>query len=318
MDGNAYSPGVGGYWAVPDVGVFGVGFYTPVSSHMDWNDTVKDLATQADVIASYSTKLTVSMVSLSFARDIIPNLSVGIGSNLVYGNAESDADKEYISEAAPPLNYTFNYDSEASGTGFEWMLGLHYKVVSQLSVGAVYRSGSKLGLNGTASASHTMSGIDETSDYEQRFYNPATYGVGLAYRPIPRLLLGADWSQTDWTTTKAQIDYVSEGAILKNVDQNMDWERSDTYRLGAEYAIGNRITVQAGYRKDFWAVPDKGVGLTNVNDVDKDIFSFGAGCKLRGTQINAAYLHVGGTRIAEDVEYEVEENVFVLSCTYGI
>lgn len=318
VDGNAYSPGVGGYWAVPDVGVLGVGFYTPVSSHTDWDDTVKDMATQADVTASYSTKLTMSMISLSFARDIIPNLSAGIGSNLVYGRTEFDADKEYAAAMAPPLNYTFNYDSEASGLGFEWMLGLHYEVISQLSIGAVYRSGSELGLNGTANASHTMSGIDETSDYEQRFYNPATYGVGLACRPIPGLLLGADWAKTDWTTTKAQIDYQTEGAILKNVDQNMDWERSDSYRLGAEYAIGHRIAVQAGYRKDFLAAPDKGVGITSVNDVDKDIFSVGAGLKLRGLQIDAAYLHVGGTRIADDVEYEVEANAFVLTCTYGI
>ena len=317
-NGSAYSPGVGGYWAIPEVGVLGVGFYTPVANRTKWDDVVSDPATQADVAASYASELSMNVANLSFARYMTPNLSAGIGLNLVYGDTELDASKEYISAAAPPMNYTFDYGSEASGTGFEWMLGLHYKVIPQLSVGAVYRSGSKLDLSGTASAYHTMLGIDETSDYNQNFYHPATYGVGIAYRPIPELLLGVDWAQADWTTMKAQIDYESEGAILSDVDKSMDWERSDTYRMGAEYAIGGRITLQAGYSKALSAVPDSGISLTNVNEVDKDIFSVGAGYAFKGPQINAAYLYVGGTRMADSVEYEIEANIFVLTCTYGL
>lgn len=314
---SAYSPGIGGYWAIPGVGVLGLGFYTPVSSHVDWDDAVKDPVTQAGITASYSSKLSMSIVNLSFARDAIRNLSVGIGLNLVYGNNEYDADKKYTCAAAPPMNYTFNYDSKASGTGFEWMLGLRYKVIPQLSIGAVYRSGSKLSLSGTANTSHTMLRIDETSDYTQEFYHPATYRVGLAYRPIPKLLLGFDWAQTDWTTMRAQLDYENEGTALKDIDKSMDWKRSDSYRLGVEYAISKQIGLQAGYTKSLSAAPDKGVGLTSVNDVDKNIFSLGAGYNFKGFQIDAAYLRVKGERTVGNVEYKVEANVFTLTSAYG-
>jgi len=315
---SAYNPGIGGYWAIPGLGVIGLGFYTPVSNYVDWDDTVKDQATQADITASYSTKLSMSMVNLSFARDAIRNLSVGIGLNLVYGNNEYDADKKYTCAAAPPMNYTFNYDSKASGTGFEWMLGLRYKVIPQFSIGAVYRSGSKLSLSGTANTLHTMLGIDETSDYTQKFNHPATYGVGLAYRPIPKLLLGFDWAQTDWTTMKAQFDYETEGTALKDIDKSMDWKRSDSYRLGVEYAISKQIGLQAGYTKFLSAAPDKGVGLTSVNDVDMNIFSIGAGYNFKGFQIDATYLYVGDKRTVSNVEYGVEANVFTLTCTYDL
>jgi long-chain fatty acid transport protein len=317
MSRSDYSPGIGGYLAIPSIGVLGFGAYTPVSSRVDWDDAVKDLVTQADITASYYSRLSMSMVNLSFARDIIRNLSAGIGLNLVYGKSEYDADKKYTSAAVPPMNYTFDYDSEASGEGFEWMLGLRYEVIPQLSIGAVYRSGSKLSLSGTANTSHTMLGIDETSDYTQKFYHPATYGVGLAYRPISKLLLGADWTQADWTTMRAELDYENEGRALKDIDKSIDWERSDSYKFGVEYTVSEQIRIRAGYGKGFAAVPDKGVGLTSANDVDKNTFSLGAGYDFKGFQIDAAYLHSRGERTADNVEYKIEANVFTLTVAYS-
>jgi len=98
----------------------------------------------------------------------------------------------------------------------------------------------------------------------------------------------------------------------------MDWERSDTYRIGAEYAIDGGITLQAGYCRDFSAMPDRGIGLTSVNEVDKNVLSIGAGYKFRRARINAAYLYIDGARTADNVEYKMEANVFVLTCTYGL
>jgi len=316
VDGSAYCPGIGSYWAISEVGVIGLGFYMPVGNLMNWDDAVKDSSTQADITASYSDKLSIGVLGLSFARDVMRNLSAGAGLNLVYGRIECNAEKEYICTAAPQMNYAFDYDSKASGTGVEWVLGLRYRVMSQLSVGAVYRSGSELSLSGVASTTHTMLGIDETSDYTQNFYHPATYGFGLAYKPISKLLLGFDWAQADWTTMKAQLDYENEGTALEDIDKSLDWDSSDSYRLGVEYAVSDRMTVQAGYTRDLQAVPDKGVGLTGVNEVDRDVFSVGAAYSFVRTQIDAAYLHAGGTRTADNVEYKLEANVFILTCSY--
>ena len=157
------------------------------------------------------------------------------------------------------------------------MLGVRYEVIPQLSLGLVYRSGSELGLSGTASTSHTMLQIDEASDYSRKFYHPATYGFGLACRPIPRLLLGLDWAQTDWTTMRANLDYENEGLVLEDVDISMDWKRSNSYRMGVEYFVSEKFSLQAGYNKDLSALPDKELGLTGLNEVDKDVFSLGAG-----------------------------------------
>jgi long-chain fatty acid transport protein len=316
VSASAYNPGIGAYWAMP-VGVLGLGFYTPMSDYVEWDSAVKDPTTQADITASYTAKTTMSMANLSFATNPTSNFSAGVGLNLVYGYNEYDADKEYICAAAPPLDYTFDYYSEASGTGLEWMLGARYSIIPQLSVGLVYRSGSKLSLSGTANASHTMLGIDEASDYTQEFHHPATYGVGLACKPVPRLLLGFDWAQADWTTMIANFDYENKGVVLEDVDMSLDWERANSYRLGAEYSVSERLSLQAGYAKDLSAVPDKGVGLTCVTEVDKDVFSLGTGYNFKGPQVNATYMYAGGKRTADGVEYELKANVFIITCAYG-
>ena len=113
-------------------------------------------------------------------------------------------------------------------------------------------------------------------------------------------------------------NYENEGAVLKDIHKSIDWKRSDSYRLGVEYAASEQIRLQTGYSKALWAVPDKGVGLTSANDVDKNIFSFGAGYNFMSFRIDSAYLHVRGKRTADEVEYKVEANVFILSCAYEL
>jgi hypothetical protein len=51
--------------------------------------------------------------------------------------------------------------------------------------------------------------------------------------------------------------------------------------------------------------------------VDKDVFSLGAGYSFKGPQVNAAYMYAGGKRTADGVEYELQANVFIITCAYG-
>jgi long-chain fatty acid transport protein len=73
---------------------------------------------------------------------------------------------------------------------------------------------------------------------------PAQLVVGVAVRPVPALQLLADYQWTGWEDfDEAPIDFeTSDDQVLV-----LDYQNTDTWRLGAEFAATNALALRAGF-----------------------------------------------------------------------
>ncbi len=315
FSGSFYQPFVGGFFDFKGI-KFGGGFYIPVGNWVDWRDTIYD-ATNAGINASYYTNMYLMIGNLSVAKEIVPNLSLGAGLNLLYLKNKYEATKSYISTNPIMMpSYDFLHKMEGNGKDFEFVFGLLYKLLPDFSIGGVYRTGSGIDIDGTGVYNFNppfMPVQSETSGYTMEFYHPATYGIGLAYRLIPNLLITVDWQGTNWSTWKTVIDYETEGAGLIDQDIDWDWKASYRYRIGGEFEVNPMIALRAGAYYDESPAPDEQVSLTNIDDMNKKGVTLGAGYKWNNLHFDFVYEYQLGDRKVNDVEYSIRASGVTLA-----
>lgn len=258
---------MGGYFPMGPYTV-GVAMYNPLGNSIDVDSHAFDEANDAKINATYFTRFFVLSQNTSIARRVTPKLALGIGLNIAYSEMELDVDKTYKSKASPDLDYDFDLETTQRGIGAEGVIGIMYKLSSKLSLGGVYRSGSMVQMRGEADSHHTAFDADEESDLKRIFPQPATWGLGLAYKPTLKLTLVADFQRTEWGNMKLDINYEDEGLLLTDINKSMHWRASDRYRWGMEYKVNEKLALRAGFFIDKRALPADASGLTLITDVD--------------------------------------------------
>ena len=313
---NFFQPCLGGFFDLKGIKI-GTGFYVPVGNWFDWEDTITD-QTNAEIKGSNFRSIWFMVANLTIAKEIVSNLSIGAGLNLLYLKSKYEVSKSYAGSDLDTIffDYTYKYLIEGIGTGFEGIFGIMYKPLSKISVGAVYRTGSAISLDGSGEYSNTLAPPDESSDFTQKFYHPATYGVGLSIRPSGRFLLALDWQGTDWSSWKTDIDFMEEGVGLFDKDIDWGWNVSNRYRLGGEYKFKESLALRAGFYFDESPVPEKQISFTNIADVSRKAVTLGTGYEWRKFQIDFLYEYQWGDRKVDDVEYSQRVNSFTLALTY--
>jgi long-chain fatty acid transport protein len=294
-----YYPGIAGYQKLGEW-TLGWGPYVVQADYIDWEDHIEDVNHPPnDIDASFERKMFLLVTNFSLAREVRSNFMVGAGLNVLYLRLKNHIRKAYTNYNPTPslVSYTFHYDMNTSGVGLEGLFGLLYKPTDRFSIGCVYRTGDTLHLDGRAHYSLIPYWPAESSDVDQHFHHPPTYGVGIAYRPIERLVLTADWTRTDWTDWGNYIRYETEGIGLKSPPwHSLDWDRSDKARLGAEYTLRSGVKLRAGVYYDPPAAPSEQVGLDGIVDTYRRTYSLGVGWKAGLWKIDAGYLYAWGRR----------------------
>ncbi len=282
------------------------GYYAPVGHYIDWEDTVKPLTGMGDIKAKLYQKLGIMVGNISIAKDLHPRFSLGAGINLLYGMLDYNAQKHLRNTGS---DYSFEADLKGDGFGLEGIFGALFKITDQLSLGGVYRTGGKIKMSGNASTTLSLAAfpIDEKSHYDQDFTHPATWGIGLAFRPKDNLTLTADFQRTNWSSFRIDVKFDNPGVALHDKDYSADWKDSNRYRVGAEYRPNQRWSLSCGYLYDESPLPDTSVSLTNIVDVDRHSIDVGAGYKWRISnwklQTDIRYAYSWGDREINDVDY---------------
>jgi len=305
--------GLAGYWQHKGWH-FGAGFYVPVGYYLDWDDTVGYGA--GTITASLFQQLSIRTVNLSLARPISRSLAFGAGFNLLYGGIDYQANKVVANSGI--IDYRWGQELDCDGVGYEGIFGLLYKASDKLNLGAVYRTGGTLNLEGEADTFLTLTSLNESSDLRQKFNYPATYGLGAAYKLKPDFTLAADWQRTAWSQFRIDIDYKVPGLLaLQDRDYSADWQDSNRYRFGFEYRPTQTWSWRAGYMFDQSPVRDKSVSLTNVADVDRHNLTIGLGRQSKNNvRLDLMYGYAWGDRKVNGVSYHQRINVVGLSVSY--
>ncbi len=286
-----------------------IGAYVPLAFSCSWEDAV------SGVDATYKTKTSLIAYNISAARQITPQLSLGLGLNILDGSLKRHAKK------ATPL-YTYILNMKAEGIQLQGILGLLYRPFKGLAVGVSYKTGSQAEFKGDASATYPFpSGanlvvLQEKSDYTQRLLVPVQIGLGVAYTALEKLTLTADWVRTDWSDFYKDIDYKVEDVLFKDSKVNQKWVPSNRIRLGAEYCPAKDLAIRAGFGLDPRGVCDRAVSQTNLIDTDRKIISFGVGYKWNDLAIALGYVYAFGKETIQDVEYEKNTSGLVSSLQY--
>lgn len=246
----------------------GVSFYTPYGSSINWGENWPGAA------LNQSVDIKVFTLQPTMSWRVLPNLSVGAGLMIGWGNV--DLNKGLVSDGSLntllgamhlPESMMFNGVTPASVNlkgSSKLALGVNvgalWRINSQWNAGVSFRSRMKMTVEkGDAAVSYanetarTLLGtyLDNlnTTNFSASLPCPYVLTFGVSYKPIPALTLAFDAQLNGWGTYKS-LDIAFDN--LADYDQHLtkDYHNAMTYHLGAQYALTGRFDLRAGLMID--------------------------------------------------------------------
>lgn len=272
--------------------VVGLGIGTPSGLGTKWNGAdFADLS--GGTTYDWSSKIGVFSFSPLVAVKVNDKISVGATVNINYGNfnLKMPAGTADLGQGAVDLG---QYEENMNGWGIGATLGLLVKPIDKLSVGLTVRTPSTLTFKGSALMSYlSMYELPDKSRLERKITWPLWIAGGLAFRPVPRLLLSADVQWTQWSKLdRIATDYLDPvwAAIMTgsgNDVRTLDWADKTQFRFGAEFQIDATTTLRAGYYND------PAPGPMSTLNVLLPTFTYNALCVGVGKTIGGLQLDFG-------------------------
>ncbi|MEN6561865.1 MAG: outer membrane protein transport protein [Acidobacteriota bacterium] len=235
--------------------VVGLGFGTPSGMGTKWNGAdFADLA--GGTTYDWSSKIWVFSLSPLVAVKLGDRISVGATVNIQYGNfsLKMPAGSADLGEGTVDLG---QYEENMNG----WAVGATFGVLARpsdrLSLGLTVRTPSTMTYKGSALMSYLpMYGLPGASRLERKMTWPLWIAGGVAFRPVPRLVLSADVQWTQWSKLDhIATDYLDPAwAAIMTANGNdvraFDWADRTQLRIGAEFKLNATTALRAGCYHD--------------------------------------------------------------------
>lgn len=304
MTARAFLPFIAANRKISDITIAG-GVYAIGGGAANWSDTV---AAGVDTLnADVNGSLGYVIGNVSAAKDVMPDVSVGLGLNYIYAMDNYEAKKSYVRAAGSllPSDYQLSMAKNATGGGIQFSLGTMYKPVEILRLGLVYRNGTILKLSGKAKlyraglATSGLANLDYSTDYSQNTYYPTTYGVGAAYEAAKDITLSASSLLTKYTELRDETDYSNE-AVYKDTNASKNYNDVTQVMLGAEYRINEKYAVRAGFQTDPGPVPSDKISLLETKHHSHNIISAGLGYTTARLRSDISYTYSMSNKPSKD------------------
>ena len=244
-----------------------------------------------DVSQSIQQEGSIDLYSMALGAELTQRLLLGASINVWRGSWA------FASTSSSATAGVATFDSELYQSnqfrGFNANIGLIWRS-ELLNVGLVYRT--PFTANYTFGNNHvTLSAGGapvQTTGPRQSFDLkwPETFGWGLGFHPVPRLLLTADWSRTPWSTD----NFVPTGSPYDNMnffDMKVDSKTPNCtdFHTGAELVAFLGESVVIPLRAGFFKEPQPMVD--NRTDAQEIIYGWtaGFGVKCQAVTVDAAY-----------------------------
>jgi long-chain fatty acid transport protein len=269
-----FPPSVYGTYAINSDLVVGIGVFTPYGLGTRWPS-----GWEGDRSA-VNTQIQTLYFNPSIAYKINDQLSVGFGVSYIYGSV--DLSKNLSSTSLLSM----------SGTGHDWGFncGILYKPLDKLSIGASFRSLTKLKFSGDVSFGSI--GVKGNATIPL----PASAYLGAAYQVSPDLTIEADlqfvgWSSYyDLTMNFTDIPSAYSSVIPSSSTSIKNWDDSYMGRIGAEYKLNTDWKLRGGLVYDITPQP-RSTTEPMMPDADRVDISVGAGYKItENLYVDATYM----------------------------
>ena len=225
------------------------------------------------------------------AKKFNDKLSVGLSLNIDY--QQIDLQQNFRTGAG-----TGGMDATngAGAMGYGFTIGVLYDVMENLTIGVNYSSTQtmadmkyRLYQGKLAFLDALGNGLMNTNgEYAIGLDFPQQYAIGVAFRPMPAMLITADYKMITFSDSYDKVDLkgdfqsvaggVPSGTIVANsYELDFGWEDVSVMALGVQYQIGDDTWVRAGINHSNSAVPEERA-FTNgaLPAVAEDSFSIGA------------------------------------------
>jgi long-subunit fatty acid transport protein len=187
------------------------------------------------------------VLAASLAVGLSEKLAVGVSLNFWDVDVESTVVEQINGsiDGFPPEERTIRRELDQQGDAFNANLGVMWRPITKLAVGAVYKTPFDLDLDVTdvtvesimSSGGSVEATLDQSGSGTIEW--PETIAVGVAGRPIERLLLSTDWTETRWSDARIKGNRAGQ-PIDEPFPGGADVERQEDarqLRFGMEYSL---------------------------------------------------------------------------------
>jgi long-chain fatty acid transport protein len=258
----------------------GIGVNNSYGINEDWGNT-GTLSTLDD-----EAQLSVLNIAPTVAYKVNPNLSVGMAFNIYYGDLLLT---RQVTLAPPPFPEG-RFHLRGSATAFGVTPGVMWKINSQNTIAAYYRSPFSLDFSGTAQVKIPGASTIGPSEAQAALEFPQSVGVGYAFRPIAPLKVEADVIWTDWHAV-SDLQVESHDPHFNGQTTPAHWESGFTYRLGTQYDVTSHLALRLGYAYSQNAVPDSTFSPL-VPDSNYHLFAIGGGYSTQNWNFDLAACYI--------------------------
>jgi long-chain fatty acid transport protein len=314
-----YPAGLLGYFQpIGENVVVGVGAYTLSGLGAAWENTGLEAALVSPyppaaftpTLAPTNWESFIGSVTIApaVAVKISEQFYLGATFNINYGFFQMDRWGEYmmlLPTALPPGNLAvaptiINFGQQTlnvKGWGFGATFGVLAKPAEWISLGATFRTESKMKLSGTTEIENlTFLGLPEDSDTNMTVASPMWLAGGVAIKPVEGLTWTFDVQYTNWS----KLDEITlefqdpawiaagqgEGSLLLN------WANKTQIRTGLEYDFGT-FAVRGGYYYDPAPAPDETLNILTPSFTFNSL-QLGFGFKSGGLKADMALEYLMG------------------------
>ena len=210
---------------------------------------------------------------------------------------------------------------EGDGDGWGYNLGILWKPIRQVSIGAAYRSEIKLDIDGDADFGSQLPGMGFSGDASTSITLPDTWSFGIAVKPVERLTLEFDVDRFGWSSyDELKIKFDSRSTLGPESVADKDWKDCWAYRFGVQYSVTDNFDVRAGYAYDETPQPERTVG-PELPDADRHNYTVGFGYKIGQATFDVAYMFVDfkDRKVDNSIQtgtYKSEAHLIAANLTY--
>ena len=227
---------------------FGMGVYTPFGSGTRWPD---------GWLGRYDIReISLQTIFLQPTASYKVTDKLGVGAGFVYGFGN------ILLRQALPVADSTGTDNEAKltgkGNGVGFNAGVYYEASDKLQVGVDFRSGVKFNLksgDATFTVPSSLASEFPNTTFSSSIRLPFVTCLGVTYLPSEKLSVSAEWQFTGWNSYDTlSFDYTTNTTSLTDTKLMRLYHNSQTYRIGAQYAVNHFLNVRGGMYYDITPV----------------------------------------------------------------
>jgi long-chain fatty acid transport protein len=268
----------------------GLGIYSPFGiGGRKWDEKgLTRYSSVKNMIATLS-------INPTFAYQILPTLSVGVG--VVYMLSQTEAEKMINQSMLGAGDGKLRVKGIGGGWGYN--LGLLFIPHEKISIGLAYRSRIKVTHEGdieferiAPALQSAFGGSSFKTDVDVPTTFPDILNFGVAFRPDEKLTVAIEFEYGGWSTfDSAELKLENEVPEAGFTDSStpLDWKDAWIAKMGVDYKMNDKLSIRGGYAFVKTQIPDHTLDAATP-DANNHNISVGFGYKMGTLVIDTFYI----------------------------